>query len=71
MTSVYLTVKDDSMVPPTVDKVLRYGPKHPVLQSFNEEHFLADIDLLLEDCGKPDVPSEVVNKLNSLTIGTL
>ena len=68
-TSGYLTVLDNISVPQVVEKVLRYGPRHPVQTKFNEQHFLANIDILLSDCISQNVEAKVINQNNSLTVG--
>ena len=68
-TKGFLTVLDDIEVPETVKACLRYGPRHPILTQFRDEHFLARLDNLLTDCQKHDVPVDVTNRLNALALG--
>ena len=68
-TTGYLTILDDIKVPDYVRELLRYGPKHPCRTSFQEEQFLANIDLLLERASKEKLHQDALNKINALTVG--
>ena len=68
-TSGYLKVLDDIKVPHVVEQFLRLGPKNPVLTKFEEEKFLAKIDVLLKDCKDKNEATDVTNKINALTLG--
>ena len=67
-TKGYLTILDEIQVPMVVEEIFRLGPKHPILQKFKEEHFLASMDLFLEDCQRVGMPVEALNKINALTL---
>ena len=51
-------VLDEVILPLWVWEVLRFGPKHPVRDKFNEIHFLADIDSLLSELKLNRIPGE-------------
>ena len=68
-TTGYLTTLDDITVPDYVGELLRYGPKHPCRTSFQEEQFLANIDLLLERASMKKLHQDALNKINALTLG--
>ena len=68
-TTGYLKVLDKIEVPQLVEKVLRFGPRHPVTVKAKEKHLLANIDILIADCNSNNVDSKVINKINALTVG--
>ena len=44
---------------------------HPVLDQFNEMHFLADIDKVLAQMKNDDSNIDAMNEVNALTVGYL
>ena len=71
--SVGNTVKiiGDLEPPKYVIDLLSLGPKHPVLDQFNEMHFLADIDKVLAQMKNDDSNIDAMNEVNALTVGYL
>ena len=71
--SVGNTVKifGDLKPPKYVIDLLSLGPKHPVLDQFNEMHFLADIDKVLARMKNYDSNIDAMNERNALTVGYL
>ena len=68
-TTGYLKVLDNIEVPQLVEKVLRFGPRHPVAVKAKENHSLANINILTADCNSNNADSKVINKINALTVG--
>ena len=60
-------VGDNVDVPQFVIDYLSFGPKHPVLDKFNEMHFLADADKLLYYLKSESANSDVLNEVNALS----
>ena len=68
-TTGYLKVLGNVELPQLVEKVLRFGPRHPVAVKAKENHLLANFDILIADCNSNNVDSKVINKINALTVG--
>ena len=47
--------------------MLALGPKHPVVDKFNETHFLADIDIFLSDLKNRKVHVEAICEIEAVT----
>ena len=71
--SVENTVKiiGDLKPPKYVIDLLSLGPKHPVLEQFNEMHFLANIEKVLARMKNDDSNIDAMNEVNALTLGYL
>ena len=57
---------DDVELPNWVQQVLTLGPKHPVMDKFNETHFLADIDVFLSDLKNRKVTGEALCEIEAV-----
>ena len=51
-------ILDEVIWPLWLREVLSFGPKHPVPEKFNENHFLADIDSFLSERKSNILPGE-------------
>ena len=61
-------VLDDLKVPSKILEYLSLGPKHPILDKFNEIQFLADIDGLLHNLNSNGASKEKLDEVNALAL---
>ena len=59
----------ENLSPPSyVLETLSLGPKNAILDKFNPNEVLAEIDLFLNDCKRKSVPEETINEINCKTL---
>ena len=60
---------DNISGPQNLEKFLPYGTKDPVQTKVSEQHFLANIDILLSYCKSQKMDAKVINQITSLMVG--